>query len=174
MKRNNEVPGSAELKSIGFNKKELRSEIEIDASPERVWSVLTDFASFPEWNPFIRSASGKIEPNQKLTVTLHPSGGRSTTFSPTVQVAEPNGELSWIGHLGAAGLFDGHHIFELKPSGNGKTQFVQRERFGGLLLPFLTGMLRNETSRGFDEMNRALKTRAEEALLRIGATSHTA
>ena len=38
--------------------KELHSEIEIDASAERVWGILTDFASYPEWNPFIRRISG--------------------------------------------------------------------------------------------------------------------
>jgi uncharacterized protein YndB with AHSA1/START domain len=34
--------------------KELHTEIEIDASAERVWDILTDFASYPQWNPFIR------------------------------------------------------------------------------------------------------------------------
>ena len=40
--------------------KELRSEIEIQASAERVWQLLTDFPSFPQWNPFIRKATGNI------------------------------------------------------------------------------------------------------------------
>ena len=34
--------------------KELRSQIEIEAPADRVWQVLTDFATYPEWNPFIR------------------------------------------------------------------------------------------------------------------------
>src|SRR5215210_9363232 len=38
--------------------KELHSEIEINAPAQRVWEVLTDFASYPQWNPFIRRASG--------------------------------------------------------------------------------------------------------------------
>ena len=37
----------------------LSSEIEIDASPDRVWSVLTDFAAYPDWNPFIRRLDGR-------------------------------------------------------------------------------------------------------------------
>jgi hypothetical protein len=151
----------AELKRVGFNRKELATEIEINAPPERVWGILADFAKFPEWNPFIREVSGKLEKGQKLKVTLRPSGGRSIKMSPTVLVAEPGKELSWIGHLGIPGLFDGQHIFELKTAGSGKTTFVQRELFGGLLLPFLTGMLRNETARGFSEMNSALRGRAE-------------
>jgi hypothetical protein len=152
---------AAELNSVGFNRKELATEIEIDAPPERIWGILTDFDRFPEWNPFIREVSGKLEKGQKLKVTLHPSGGRSIKMSPTVLAAEPSRELRWIGHLGISGLFDGQHIFELKPTGDGKTTFVQRELFGGILLPFLTGMLRNETARGFSEMNKALKERAE-------------
>ena len=152
---------SAELKSTGFNRKELVSEIEIEAPPERVWRVLTDFDRFPEWNPFIRRISGRIEKGQRLNVTLHPSGGRSIRMSPTILAAEPARELRWIGHLGIPGFFDGQHIFELKPSGSAKTTFVQREEFGGILLPFLARMLRTETARGFSEMNRALKERAE-------------
>jgi hypothetical protein len=151
----------AELRNTGFNKKELTSEIEIDTPPERIWSILTEFDKFPEWNPFIREISGRIEKGRKLHVTLHPSGGRTVKMSPTLLAIEPSKELRWIGHLGVPGLFDGQHIFELKPTGSAKTTFVQREQFGGILLPFLTGMLKGETARGFDEMNEALKKRAE-------------
>ena len=38
----------------------LQTEIEIDAAPDRVWMILTDFASYPEWNPFIRFVRGGI------------------------------------------------------------------------------------------------------------------
>ena len=30
---------------------EVRTEIEIEATPERVGSILLDFPSHPEWNP---------------------------------------------------------------------------------------------------------------------------
>lgn len=152
---------SPELKSVGFNRKELRCEIGIDSPPERVWEILIDFERFPEWNPFIRQASGRIEANERLTVTMHPSGGRRTTFRPSILKVEPNKELRWLGHLGFPGVFDGQHIFELQPSEDRKTLFIQREEFCGILLPFLTGMLRKETARGFVEMNLALKKRAE-------------
>ena len=35
--------------------KQLHATIEIDATPQRVWQVLTDFAAYPDWNPFIVS-----------------------------------------------------------------------------------------------------------------------
>jgi len=154
------VPGSPG--SASYNGRQLRSEIQINAPPERVWDILTDFARFPEWNPFMRKASGTIKAGERLTVVLQPSGSGATTFKPTVLKVEPNRELRWLGRLWIPGLFDGQHIFELQPTGPSSTRFVQREEFGGILLPLLAGRLRNETARGFDEMNQALKRRAEE------------
>jgi hypothetical protein len=143
--------------------KEVYSEIEIHASAERVWQLLTDFASFPEWNPFIRRASGNAQVGQRLEVNIQPSGARGMTFRPTVLKAEPNGELRWLGHLLIPGLFDGEHIFTIEPLGTYRVRFVQREIFTGLLIPFFARGLDTDTRRGFDEMNQALKARAEQA-----------
>ncbi|MBU4077830.1 MAG: SRPBCC domain-containing protein [Euryarchaeota archaeon] len=76
--------------------KELRTEIEIQASAERVWQILTDFASFPKWNPFIRRAGGEPRKGARLEVFLQPSGARGMTFRPEVLKAEPNRELRWL------------------------------------------------------------------------------
>jgi hypothetical protein len=40
--------------------KELHTEIEINASAERVWRVLTDFAAYPKWNPFVRRVEDEV------------------------------------------------------------------------------------------------------------------
>jgi uncharacterized protein YndB with AHSA1/START domain len=64
--------------------KELRREIEIEASAERVWRLLTDFARFPKWNPFIRRASGNLKPGQRLEVNIQPSGRLSSKPSRAV------------------------------------------------------------------------------------------
>lgn len=39
--------------------REIDTEIFIDASAESVWHVLTDFAAYPDWNPFIRTIEGQ-------------------------------------------------------------------------------------------------------------------
>ena len=97
--------------------KELRTEIEIQATAERVWQLLTDFPSFPQWNPFIRKASGNIRVGERLEVKLQPSGASAMTFRPTVLKVEPNREFRWLGHLLIPGLFDGEHIFTIEPLG---------------------------------------------------------
>jgi hypothetical protein len=142
--------------------KELRTEIEIQASAERVWQLLTDFPSFPQWNPFIRKASGNISVGERLEVRLQPSGASAMTFRPTVLKVEPNREFRWLGHLLIAGLFDGEHSFTIEPLGEGRVRFTQREIFRGLLVPLLARGLDTDTQRGFEEMNQALKARAEQ------------
>jgi hypothetical protein len=143
--------------------KELRSDIEIQASAELVWQLLTDFASFPRWNPFIRQARGNVLVGERLEVIIHPSGANGMTFRPTILKAEPNRELRWIGHLLVSGLFDGEHIFTIEPLGKNRVRFVQREIFTGLLVPLFARGLDTDTRRGFEEMNQALKVRAEQA-----------
>jgi hypothetical protein len=141
--------------------RELYSEIEIAASAERVWRLLTDFASYPEWNPFIRRISGEPTTGERLEVRIEPPGGRGMTFRPTVLNAEDNRELRWLGHLLVPGLFDGEHSLVIQPLGENRVRFVQREAFRGLLVPLFARSLNNNTQRGFEEMNRALKGRAE-------------
>ncbi len=143
--------------------KELRAEIEIGAPAERVWASLTDFASFPEWNPFLRNIRGKLEVGAKLEVVLGASGTRGIMFRPTVKKVVPNRELRWLGRLGICGLFDGEHIFELTTVAPNRVRLVQRELFRGLLVPVLWRSLERDTRRGFEEMNRALRDRATSA-----------
>jgi hypothetical protein len=141
--------------------KELHSEIEIAAPAERVWRVLTDFPSYPQWNPFIRRIRGEPKTGERLEVRLEPPGGRGMTFRPKLLNVEANRELRWLGHLFVPGLFDGEHWLTIEPLGESRVRLVQREEFRGLLVPLLARSLDDNTRRGFEEMNHALKERAE-------------
>lgn len=146
--------------------RELHSEIEITASAGRTWLILTDFASYPRWNPFIRRISGEPTTGEHLDVRLEPPNSRGMTFKPKVLNAEPNRELRWLGHLLVPGLFDGEHVFTIQPLEDNRVRFIQREAFKGLLVPLSARNLDTNTQRGFEETNRALKERAEAPLSR--------
>ena len=143
--------------------RQLYTEIEIEAPAEKVWAILTDFAHFSEWNPFIRSIEGKPESGSRLRVQIQPPGASAMTFRPKVLRAAPPEELRWKGHFMLPGLFDGQHTFKIEPLGPGRVRFIQREKFSGVLTPFLANSLENNTKRGFKEMNQALKARSESA-----------
>ena len=142
--------------------KQLANEVEINASAERVWQLLTDFARFPQWNPFIHRASGEASIGAQLEVTIQPSGAQPTTVRPTVLKAEPNRELRWLEQLRIPGLLDVERIFTIEPLSADHVRFTQREIFTGLLVPFRASHHSTDTRRGFKEMNRALKLRAEQ------------
>ena len=140
--------------------KHLENTIEIDAPPEQVWSVLTDLAAFPRWNPFILEATGELRLGGRLSVRIKPPGGRAIRFRPTVTAFEPGRELRWLGRLGVRGIFDGEHAHHLEPTSGGATRYTQSERFSGVLSWFSGGTL-EKTFAGFEAMNAALKDRVE-------------
>ena len=137
----------------------IDTEILIAASPERVWSVLTDFGAYPQWNPFIESIEGIPEWGQRLTVHIH-AGEARHVFKPVLLQATAPRRLRWLGRVAVPGLFDGEHDFELQME-QGGTRFLQSESFQGFLVPLLWRKVEPPTRAGFEAMNRALKARAE-------------
>lgn len=137
----------------------IDTSIDIAASPARVWSILTDFAAYPQWNPFIIRVAGVPEVGGRLVVTIQPPGRKAMMFRPVVLAATPDVELRWRGRLLMPGLFDGEHAFRLSPAAGG-CRLDHGEVFSGLLAGLLGGTL-PATRRGFIAMNEALKARAE-------------
>jgi hypothetical protein len=140
--------------------KRIERSVEIDAPSRDVWEVLVDFARYPEWNPFVRSVSGEAVRGARLRVELSPPGGRGMKFRPRVLAAIPGRELRWIGRFLVPGLFDGEHSFVIEPLDQRRCRLIQGETFRGLFVVLL-GKGLEATADGFDQMNQALKTRAE-------------
>ena len=142
--------------------KQLTSHIDIDATSERVWQVLSDLGSYPQWNPFITSAEGEIEPSGRLVMRMQPVGARGVTLRPTVVEAVPGRRLSWLGRFGIPGVFDAEHSFTITPRDGGGVRLSQDERFTGVLVPLMARSLDRHTQPAFEAMNTALKHRAEQ------------
>ena len=142
--------------------KEIITEIRIQAEAETVWSILTDFDKYHEWNPFIRHARGKAVEGERLEARPEISEGKGMLFRPLVTKAIPGRELRWYGHFLIPGLSDGEHIFEIHASGNNAVHFIHRQVFKGLLLPLLWPLMGEKTRAGFVKMNEALKDMSEK------------
>ena len=147
--------------------KTITSQTTIAAPPDQVWDVLVDFGSYPEWNPFVTSILGDLRQGARLAVRITPAGGKGMAFSPVVTELRDAAVLEWQGHLLIPGIFDGRHRFELTPNGDGTTSFVQSETFSGVTIPFVGSML-EDTRRGFEAFNAAIKARSERACAQRG------
>lgn len=143
--------------------KTIESETVILASAEKIWDILLDFDRYQEWNPFIKSLSGRPETGERLKATLQLEDRKPMVFKPKVMAHAPQKEFRWLGHLIIPGLFDGEHMFLLEPIAQGQVKFIQRENFKGMMANLFLKKIGPSTQTGFEAMNQALKQRAEAA-----------
>ncbi|HET7264337.1 MAG TPA: SRPBCC domain-containing protein [bacterium] len=137
--------------------KEIKVEVEIKASADTVWRILTNFPAYDIWNPYIYPASGDPIAGHQLNLTLR--GGTVIHFHPTVLVAKPNQEISWGGKipLGALERVVTFDITELEPH---RVRLTAVERFRGIALPLASGVT-GDAATGLKVMTKALRDRAE-------------
>ena len=69
--------------------KTLAAKIDVEAPPDRVWEVLTDFPSYPQWNPFMFSVEGTAKAGAHLRIGMQRRGGMVLRFGARVVVADP-------------------------------------------------------------------------------------
>lgn len=142
---------------------EVQASTEISAPASAVWTALTDFARYADWNPFIRRARGSARPGDDVHVRVRSSFGLPLAFRAKVLGSDENHELHWRGHVLAPWIACGEHWFAIEPAGDGRVRFVQRERFTGLLPRLASRLLAREARRGFEAMNEALARRVTSA-----------
>ncbi|WP_430905456.1 SRPBCC family protein [Maribacter sp. 2-571] len=135
----------------------IATEISIEAPAEKVWAVLIDFDNYPNWNPFITNISGTPKKGAVLGIQIG-----TMRFRPQVLECNSPKTLKWLGSLWFKGIFDGEHLFEIRPEGPEKTTFRQVETFSGLTVPLFKRKLQHDTKNGFIAMNKALKLQCEE------------
>ena len=111
-------------------------EVNIQAKPESIWSLLTDANDFPRWNSTVTSIEGQIREGEQLRLRVP---GTDRTFTPKVSGVVPCERMTWTG--GFTPVFKGVRTFELRPRDDGSTDFAMQERFSGLILPLLKGSL---------------------------------
>jgi len=95
----------------------IETQIGIAASPSRVWQILTDFPSYPDWNPFITEIVGRPEQGARLRVHICPPGRSPITITPTILVAAREWELRWRSRRILPGFFDAEHSFQIRTHG---------------------------------------------------------
>ncbi|KIW05730.1 uncharacterized protein PV09_03587 [Verruconis gallopava] len=148
----------------------IDTSILINAPIAKVRSILFDFKSYPSWSKFIQkieplsdAADAPLAVGQQLAVTMGEPGGKPTTMTMTVSLAEENG-FAWEGKLGAFMIFGGKHMFLLSDEGNGQTKLRHREEFFGVLYAplFVWSGLEAKSKVNYQTFNESVKAKAEQ------------
>jgi hypothetical protein len=153
---------SATIKGACHTLKRIETTIEINSKPDRVWQVLIDFASFSQWNPFIREAEGEPKEGSEVRISLKLSGEKEMHegYLKVLKV-EPTKEISFRAQL--PGLFRVEHTFRLESIGGNRTRFIQLSIFSGFVNYFVGDKFRENFRKGFEEMEHALKEKVERS-----------
>jgi hypothetical protein len=143
---------------------ELTTFVDIDATPERVWQVLTDLPAFAEWNPFITSAEGALVVGRRLAVSVpRVNAFVPAHIRPIVLDVVPLQRLrlwSRLDRLGIPGVFHVDLTMTITDH-DGGVRLWQQDRFGGLFASLLIESVSRRRLAAFTAMNAALKERVE-------------
>ena len=142
--------------------REIRTEIEINASQMEVWDILMAFDKWSDWNPTVNQASGTATLGSKVSIIMAASEGKNgQKYSADITTFEAPRSFRWRAVMMAGFLMTNDRSFELEPAGEG-TKLINTEHFSGLLVSLLWSKLENFVPDSLKSMNEALKRRAEK------------
>jgi hypothetical protein len=143
----------------------IESSIDIDAPPERVWSILVDLDAYGSWNPFTPRIDSTLRVGDPCVLHVAMRPGEDRIVQKEVITANDPGarELGWGMTMVAPFVLRANRIQRLTATPSGATRYWTGDTFSGAMTPIVMALYRADIQRGFDEVARALKRRAESA-----------
>ncbi len=138
----------------------ITESIEIDATPEAIWAVLTDFDKLPDWCSSFQGVEGEVAAGKRSTAFFkNPLTGKNMAFEHEVVVFEENCAMGWTGKafLGR----DDFHVYSIEPLANGKSKFIQEDGLYGKPRNFMVTLTEMTIRRAYKQFNKELKARVE-------------
>jgi hypothetical protein len=129
----------------------------IEATPERIWKLLTDAEDYPQWNPAVLSLRGEVVDSGAIELVSAENPKR--IFKLIVSGVEPARGMVWSSGM-PLGLFSGVRKFSLDPRDGKEVEFTMRETYSGLLAGAITRAIPDLTN-SFEQFADGLKLAAE-------------
>lgn len=155
--------GIVYLSIAGREMQTIQTEIEIQAPPEKVWSIITDIDNWHVWNPTVNASSGNAALGESVSITMmsKEEGKDGPKYSPKIiQMDEPK-YFQWRAHMMAGFVFTNDKIIELEATETG-TKVTHKETFKGLMAAMMKGQMEKGVPPMLNMMNDALKQLAEK------------
>ena len=135
-------------------KKSVRAEIVIKASPQEVWSTITNPSTYGEWNPIFVNYEGEFVEGNTLTLQMK-MGDTPTPVQVAVKDLVANERLHQGGGYPVILTYDHNWYLESVPEG---TKVTQYEYYTGLYVLFWDP---TPAKLLYEEGNKNLKARLE-------------
>ena len=138
---------------------EIERSVEIDASDERIWGIVSNLSAYPDWNTYITYVEGDLEPGSALYVETRTGHDNHAAYRPTVKRVVEKRELCWQGQLLMPGIYDSEQSFVISPLSENRARFTIRGTYTGLLVPVFWVLVRKHETLDYERMNEELKIR---------------
>lgn len=151
---------------VPWARKVIRAQVEIDASAERVWSLMVDAEGYGAWNPFVVGIDAPQGMQLGAAITLHVRMGGligQTSSRERITRLQPPSAGQWaelaydyVDLLSHFGLVRGTRWQGVQPLGPHRCRYLTYEGFSGWLwrlLPF--GAVQDGFSRHAEALARA-------------------
>ena len=157
------VIGLIYLTIEGRKIQEIKTEIDISASPSKVWGIITDINKWQEWSPIINASQGTSAIGSRVSITMmsKQEGKDGPKYKPVIIELKEQDYFHWRAHMVAGFVFTNDKIFRLEETDSG-THLTHIETFKGMMAPLMSGSVEKNVPAMLDSMNKALKEQSEK------------
>lgn len=135
--------------------------LDIAASADVVWEVLTDLPRYGEWNPFVIECRSTLVPGEAIDLRVRLRAKPQDQREWMTQMV-PGERFAYGMKPFPLGALSSRRSHELAPLPDGRTRYRSHMQLDGWLVPVVRALLGENLRRGFSEMSAAVCTRAEQ------------
>jgi hypothetical protein len=143
----------------------LYAEIDINAPQGVVWDALVRKDQWRFWNTFLYDCDPSLPMSRGTEIFLSMQrleGDEETEFQPMVTMMRSPYVMRWVSSI--PGLRS-EHTFELRETTPGRTRYLHRETFSGILSKVFLPFIRQDERQGLRRMAQQLKIYVENSIL---------
>ena len=143
----------------------LYAEIDINAPQSLVWEALMRKDRWRYWNTFLYDCEPSIQiarGNELFLAMQRLEGDEETEIQPLITMLRPPSLMKWTASI--PGLKT-EHTFELQERMPGRTRYLHRETFSGILSKVFLPFIRQDERQGLRRMAHQLKMHVENDVL---------
>ncbi len=143
----------------------LYAEIDINAPQSVVWDALIRKDQWRYWNTFLYDCDPGLtlaRGNEIFLSMQRLEGDEETEFQPVITMMRSPYLMKWVSTI--PGLRS-EHVFELQETVPGRTRYIHRETFSGILSKVFLPFIRQDERQGLRRMAQQLKLYVESARL---------
>lgn len=143
----------------------LYAEIDINAPQSVVWDALVRKDQWRFWNTFLYDCDPSLpmaRGNEIFLSMQRLEGDEETEFQPLITMMRSPYVMRWVSSI--PGLRS-EHMFELRETVPGRTRYLHRETFSGILSKVFLPFIRQDERQGLRRMAQQLKLHVENNVL---------